>query len=116
MGIGEDCKMISVDSLNGGFSFIKADVEGSETAMLKGAESTILRCRTKMQIACYHRTGDLTDIPRAVCKIRNDYRIYMRHFPGLPAWDINYSFSDAVILTGRIFPPRLSSLLTRTLE
>ena len=92
MGIGEDCKMISVDSLNGGFSFIKADVEGSETAMLKGAESTILRCRTKMLIACYHRTGDLTDIPRAVCKIRNDYRIYMRHFPGLPAWDINYYF------------------------
>lgn len=92
IGIGEDCKMISVDSLNGGFSFIKADVEGSETAMLKGAESTILRCRPKMQIACYHRTGDLTDIPRAVCKIRNDYRIYMRHFPGLPAWDINYYF------------------------
>lgn len=92
IGTGEDCKMISVDSLNGDFSFIKADVEGSEIAMLKGAESTILRCRPKMQIACYHRTGDLTDIPRAACKIRSDYRIYMRHFPGLPAWDINYYF------------------------
>lgn len=93
MGIGEDCKMISVDSLNGGFSFIKADVEGSETAMLKGAESTILRCRTKMQIACYHRTGDLTDIPRAVCKIRKRLpHLYAAFSPGLPAWDINYYF------------------------
>ena len=84
--------MISVDSLNSDYSFIKADVEGSEVQMIKGAENTILRCRSKMQIACYHRTGDLTDIPQAVCKIRDDYRIYMRHFPGLPAWDINYYF------------------------
>ena len=58
--------MISVDALNGDFSFIKADVEGSEVQMIKGAENTILRCRPKMQIACYHRTGDLTDIPQAV--------------------------------------------------
>lgn len=84
--------MISVDTLNSDFSFIKADVEGSEVQMIKGAENTILRCRSKMQIACYHRTCDLTDIPQAVCKIRDDYRIYMRHFPGLPAWDINYYF------------------------
>ena len=92
VGAGEDCRMISVDALNSDFSFIKADVEGSEVQMIKGVENTILRCRPKMQIACYHRTGDLTDIPQAVCKIRDDYRIYMRHFPGLPAWDINYYF------------------------
>ena len=92
VGAGEYCRMIAVDTLNGDFSFIKADVEGSEINMINGAENTILRCRPKMQIACYHRTGDLTDIPQAVCKIRNDYRIYMRHFPGLPAWDINYYF------------------------
>lgn len=92
VGAGEYCRMISVDALNGDFSFIKADVEGSEVQMIKGAENTISRCRPKMQIACYHRTGDLTDIPQAVCNIRNDYRIYMRHFPGLPAWDINYYF------------------------
>ena len=92
VGTGEDCRMISVDTLNSDFSFIKADVEGSEVQMKKGAENTILRCRSKMQIACYHRTCDLTDIPQAVCKIRDDYRIYMRHFPGLPAWDINYYF------------------------
>lgn len=92
VGTGEDCRMISVDTLNSDFSFIKADVEGSEVQMIKGAENTILRCRSKMQIACYHRTCDLMDIPQAVCKIRDDYRIYMRHFPGLPAWDINYYF------------------------
>lgn len=74
--------MISVDALNGDFSFIKADVEGSEVQTINGAENTISRCRPKMQIACYHRTGDLTDIPQAVCNIRNDYRIYMAAFPG----------------------------------
>ena len=73
-------------------TLLKADVEGEELNMLAGAKNTIMHKKPKMKIACYHRTGDLTDIPEAVLKIRDDYKIYMRHFRYIPAWDTYYYF------------------------
>ena len=85
---------VTVDSLaeNTGVSFIKMDIEGAECAAIAGAAKTLTLKKPKMQIACYHRTGDLTDIPMAVDRINPDYKIYLRHFPCLPAWDTNYYF------------------------
>ena len=85
---------VTVDSLaeNTDVSFIKMDIEGAECAAISGAENTIRIKMPKMQIACYHRTGDLTDIPMAVDRINPDYKIYLRHFSCLPAWDTNYFF------------------------
>ena len=85
---------VTVDSLaeNTGVSFIKMDIEGAECAAIAGAAKTLTLKKPKMQIACYHRTGDLTDIPMAVDRINPDYKIYLRHFPCLPAWDTNYFF------------------------
>lgn len=73
-------------------SFIKMDIEGEEVNATVGAKRIISEYRPKMQIACYHRTEDLFAVPKAVLEIRDDYKIYMRHFPSLPAWDINYYF------------------------
>lgn len=73
-------------------SLIKADIEGEEVNAITGARRVISEYRPKMLISCYHRTDDLIAIPNAVLNIRNDYKIYMRHFPSLPAWDINYYF------------------------
>ena len=89
---GEAVDCVSVDSLNIAPTFIKADIEGAELEAISGAEKTIMRHKPKMQIAAYHKSGDLIDIPKAVLKIRNDYKIYLRHYPCLPAWDINYFF------------------------
>jgi len=83
-----------VDSIceNDLITFLKADVEGEEIAMLKGAKETIIQSKPKMQIACYHRSDDLWSVPEAVLDIFTDYKIYMRHFPYLPAWDTNFYF------------------------
>ena len=68
------------------------DIEGEELNAIKGAVGTITRFSPKMLISCYHRTEDLITLPKAVFKMKNDYKIYMRHFHSLPAWDTNYYF------------------------
>jgi len=84
----------SVDNIINGekITLLKADVEGEEIPMLKGATKAICENFPKMQIACYHRSDDLWTIPEAVSEISENYDIYIRHFPYLPAWDTNYYF------------------------
>ena len=73
-------------------TFLKADVEGEELKMIKGASNIIKSGNAKLQIACYHKSDDLWTIPKAVLEISDNYNIYMRHFPYLPAWDTNFYF------------------------
>lgn len=89
-----EIQFLSVDSLVGDTapSYIKMDIEGEELAAIKGAVNTIKNCRPKMRIAAYHRTEDLFSIPKAVYNIRPDYKIYIRHFKSLPAWDTDFYF------------------------
>ncbi len=83
---------VTVDSLNIKPTFIKMDIEGFEAAAISGAADTIKRYKPKMQIAAYHRSGDLVDIPKSVLSLHGEYKVYIRHNPCLPAWDINYFF------------------------
>lgn len=85
---------LTVDKIaqNDNITYIKMDVEGEELKVIKGAEKVILRDKPKMLISCYHRTEDLITLPKAIYNIRCDYKIYMRHFSSLPAWDTNYYF------------------------
>lgn len=73
-------------------TFIKMDIEGEEKNAILGAACTVKNFKPKMLISCYHRTEDLISIPKAVFSLRDDYRIYIRHLNGLPAWDTNYYF------------------------
>lgn len=92
LSIGKEIKSVTVDSIATSPSFIKMDIEGEETNAVVGAKNTIINNKPKMQIACYHRNGDLIDIPLEVLKLRKDYKIYLRHFPCVPSWDLNYYF------------------------
>lgn len=93
LGSGVEIRSVTVDEIaEKGVTFIKADVEGGEAKMIKGAENTVLRYKPKMQLACYHRNEDLFALPAAVDAIREDYKLYLRHFPSVPAWDTNYYF------------------------
>lgn len=83
---------ITVDSLNFAPTYIKMDVEGEEVAAINGAKQTILNHKPKMLISAYHRTDDFINIPKTVFSIRDDYKIYIRHFKYLPAWDTNFYF------------------------
>lgn len=73
-------------------TYIKFDVEGAEGLAIKGGAATIASCKPKMQIAAYHRSEDLIQIPKTVLSLNNDYKIYLRHFPCLPDWDMSYYF------------------------
>lgn len=85
---------LTVDSLlaYGTPTFIKMDIEGQEHAAISGAVKTISEYAPKMQIAAYHRSEDLITLPKAVLQMNGNYKVYMRHFPCLPSWDINYYF------------------------
>lgn len=93
----EGNKTVAVDSidniLNGNpATFIKLDVEGQEMEALLGAEKTMAKYKPKILAAAYHRSPDLFEIPLFVKKARPDYRVYMRHYPCVPAWDTYYYF------------------------
>lgn len=93
LGGGGEIACVTVDEIaENSATFIKADVEGSEKKAIAGAKNTILKHKPKIQLACYHRTEDLFALPMAVDSIRNDYKLYMRHFPSFPAWDTNFYF------------------------
>ena len=85
--------VMTVDSLSlDNVSFIKFDVEGSESAAIEGAKETIIMSRPLMKIACYHRSEDVFAIVKKVREIRSDYKIFMRHTKCIPGWDTDFYF------------------------
>ncbi|MCD7775163.1 MAG: FkbM family methyltransferase, partial [Clostridiales bacterium] len=92
-GVAVPCN--SLDGvLNGsGCTFIKFDVEGFEAPAIKGAAETIKKYKPKMLISCYHRSEDIFRIPLLVREIRDDYKISIRHYPYIPAWDTQFYFT-----------------------
>ena len=69
---------------------MKLDVEGSEREALEGAAETIRRHRPKILLSAYHRSEDLFALPAQISSIAAGYRFYLRRFPYIPAWEINY--------------------------
>lgn len=90
-GSGTQTQMRAVDSVLGGApcTMLKLDVEGAEREALCGAAQTIARCRPRLNVACYHRNEDLFALPLLVHRLCPDYRLYLRHHPYVPAWDVN---------------------------
>ena len=88
---GKARECVSVDDLCGEetITYLKADVEGEEMNMFRGAGNTIVRCRPKLNIALYHRSADIFRIPLAVKKLNPDYLLEIRHHPYFPCWDTN---------------------------
>lgn len=93
-GTGISTACLTADSILNGekATVIKMDVEGSESSAIEGARKTILKYKPKLQIAAYHRSEDIFSIVKQVLDIRDDYRVYMRHHPYIPAWDTDYYF------------------------
>ena len=91
---GIPVKAMTVDSIigSGDVTYIKFDVEGLEKEALSGAAETIKRCKPKMLISCYHRSEDIFTLPLLVKAIRDDYRVFIRHNPYIPAWDTQFYF------------------------
>lgn len=88
----ETVDIISVDSLDTPFTYIKMDVEGNELKAIAGARNTLKHHKPKLLISAYHRNEDMFTIPKAVLDINPNYKVYIRHYKYLPAWDTNYYF------------------------
>ena len=91
---GEKIKAIALDDALDGkkATYIKFDVEGMEQSAILGAEETILKYKPKMLVSAYHKTDDYFTLPLLVNSIRDDYKIYMRHYKYIPAWDTQFYF------------------------
>ncbi len=91
---GKKAKEIEVDSLDsilGGraVDYIKYDVEGSERQALCGSAETICRHSPDLLISMYHRSEDIFELPLMIHKMNPSYKLYLRRFSYLPAWDLN---------------------------
>ena len=87
--------LVTVDSIVGNekIDLIKMDLEGAESAALRGAEQAIKAFRPRMLVSAYHRTEDLIKIPQQVLSAAPYCGMYLRKDPCLPAWGINYIFT-----------------------
>lgn len=87
----KEVNMRSLDSILDGRSvdYIKFDVEGAEAMAIKGAYNTIVKYEPDMLISMYHRSEDMFELPILVHNICPDYKLYLRRFEYVPAWDLN---------------------------
>ena len=89
-----EVQTVTIDGLIKGrqTAFIKFDVEGAEAAAIDGGAQTIAEEKPLMNIACYHRSEDIFELPLKVLKLNHGYKVYMRHTPSIPAWDTCFYF------------------------
>lgn len=86
-----EVKMMKTDTMLRGESatYIKIDVEGSESRALEGARNTISEYKPKLNVALYHRNEDMFALPMMIGEMNRKYKLYMRHHPYIPDWDTN---------------------------
>ncbi len=81
----------SLDIALGGKSvdYVKYDVEGCEREAIIGSSQTILSCAPKLLVSVYHRSEDLFALPLQIHALGPEYKLYLRRYPYVPAWDLN---------------------------
>jgi len=71
-------------------TFIKADIEGMELAMLHGAKETIRLYKPKMALSIYHNPAHLFEIVEYVNCLVPEYRMAVRHHSPVFAESVLY--------------------------
>ena len=61
-------------------SYIKMDVEGWESKVIEGAKNTIKEYKPTLAVCVYHKYNDFWAIPEQILSIRDDYKIFLRHY------------------------------------
>jgi FkbM family methyltransferase len=61
-------------------TYIKMDIEGSESQALEGAAQVIREHKPKLAIAVYHKAADLWQIPLLIKRLNSGYRLFLRHY------------------------------------
>ena len=88
---GSPIEFDSVDNLiNDRVTLLKMDIEGAELQALCGAEKTIRTHKPKLYVCAYHRNEDMFALPFKIRELCEDYRIFFRQHPYIPAWEANF--------------------------
>ena len=89
----QEVEAVSIDSVLAGSTeetdYIKYDVEGSERPALLGSAETIKRDRPRLLVSAYHRSEDIFELPMLIKSIEPSYKLYLRRYSYIPAWDLN---------------------------
>jgi FkbM family methyltransferase len=94
---GTTADVVSLDNfLRGGrVTFLKADVEGMEMALLKGARSSIRQQKPKIAICVYHYPTDIPDIANYLAELVPEYQFALRHHPPQLMETVLYCWADS---------------------
>jgi FkbM family methyltransferase len=68
------------DAVGERVTFIKLDLEGAEPEALSGSREHILTDHPKLAVAVYHHPSHFWKIPKLILGMRDDYRLYLRHY------------------------------------
>jgi len=69
--------------------YIKYDVEGAEAQAILGSAGTIRQWQPDLCVSLYHKSEDLFVLPDLVRSLCPGYRMTLRRWEGIPAWDLN---------------------------
>lgn len=88
---GDEIETVTVDTLAGNrkITYLKMDVEGAEAQAISGAKHTLKNHKPKLNIALYHKSGDIFKLPLQIAEINPDYEFFIRRHPYIPCWDMN---------------------------
>ena len=77
----EQIKIVKLDDFlkDENVSFIKADIEGSEMSMLRGAANIIRTRKPLLAISLYHKLSDYYEIPLFIKSLVPEYHFEIRH-------------------------------------
>ena len=88
---GIPIQVTDIDSLiNDKVTLLKMDIEGAELRALEGCEKTIKKYSPKLYVCAYHRNEDMFALPMKIWDMNENYKIYFRHSPYIPAWESNF--------------------------
>ena len=68
------------DVIHSPFSYLKMDIEGGELFAIEGATQSIIDYAPRIAVSVYHLVNDLWRIPEKILSIRDDYKLYLRHY------------------------------------
>lgn len=75
-------------------TFLKADVEGMEMALLAGARTTIRRHKPKLAVCVYHYPTDIPEIANFLHGLVPEYRFALRHHSPQLMETVLYCWAD----------------------
>lgn len=92
----EEVKMVALDDfLTMPYSFLKADTEGYEKEILRGAEKGIREYKPLLAICIYHNAMDFYEIPMLIKRMVPEYKLAVRHHLGTLSETVIYAYREA---------------------